>query len=148
MDYRRRSVCVRVCVCFLCVCESVCVFFVCVCVLCVCVCVCLCVFPQALIQWCVSNAICVCHVAWTRKQTDYSSECVAVGAAGERLCLVLCCRSGGQVAHDCHSTPLILSSSLVLSSPFIFLSFLSNALQIKLTLFHQPCAHSQLFSSL
>lgn len=96
-------------------------------------------FPQALLQWCVSNAICVCHVAWTQKQTDYSSEYVAIGAAGERLCLVSCCRSGGQVAHDCHSPPLILSFSLQLSSPFFFLSFPSNALQIKLAPSHQPC---------
>lgn len=70
-------------------------------------------FPPALLQWCVSNAICVCHVAWTGKQTDYSSECVSVGAAGQRLCLVSCCHSGGQVAHACHSPPLILSSFLL-----------------------------------
>lgn len=88
------------------------------------------------------------HVAWTQKQTDYSSEYVAIGAAGERLCLVSCCRSGGQVAHECHSPPLILSFSLQLSSPFFFLSFLSNGLQIKLAPFHQPCAPSQSLSSL
>lgn len=91
----------------------------------------------------MSNAICVCHVAWTQKQTDYSSEYVAMGAAGERLCLVSCCRSGGQVAHDCHSPPLILSFSLQLSSPFFFLSFLTNALQIILAPSHQPCAPSE-----